>query len=277
METLKTSAIQRATGDKNKSLSLVTRHLSLVVLFACLGGGFVVPTLHADELSISPSPTNAPPELMFSESDALALLTDSLQRDYVKDKGELELRFIRPWSAQKISNGPVFVKILEVPSTGVAPSFIIRFELRTADTLVGTFTMAAQARIWQEVWVAHTTLKRGDPLADADVVRERRDVLNIRDALADFSDSPAERDSLELAESVQAGAPLLARMLKPRTVLHRGQMADAVVRDGALSINMKVEVLEDGAPGDIIRARNPLSRRNLSGKVLNEQTILISL
>jgi flagella basal body P-ring formation protein FlgA len=40
---------------------------------------------------------------------------------------------------------------------------------------------------------------------------------------------------------------------------------------------MKVEVLEDGAPGQIIRARNPISRRDVSGKVLNEQTILVTL
>ena len=50
-----------------------------------------------------------------------------------------------------------------------------------------------------------------------------------------------------------------------------------VLQDGALSITMKVEVLEDGAPGQIIRARNPISRRDVSGKVLNEQTILITL
>jgi flagella basal body P-ring formation protein FlgA len=83
--------------------------------------------------------------------------------------------------------------------------------------------------------------------------------------------------SLELAGQIQSGNILLARNLKPRAVVHRGQITDGLLQDGALSIMMKVEALEDGAPGQIIRARNPVSMHNLSGKVINEKTILISL
>jgi flagella basal body P-ring formation protein FlgA len=40
---------------------------------------------------------------------------------------------------------------------------------------------------------------------------------------------------------------------------------------------MKVVALEDGAPGQNIRLRNPVSQHNLTGTVLNGQTIAISL
>jgi flagella basal body P-ring formation protein FlgA len=40
---------------------------------------------------------------------------------------------------------------------------------------------------------------------------------------------------------------------------------------------MKVEVLEDGVPGQVIRIRNPQTRRELRGKVQNEQTVVVSL
>ena len=82
---------------------------------------------------------------------------------------------------------------------------------------------------------------------------------------------------LEIAEPIPAGNPLLARALKPRRLVRRGQLAQAVLQDGTLSITMKVELLEDGAVGQIVRARNPLSRRDVSGKVLNDQTLLITL
>ena len=49
------------------------------------------------------------------------------------------------------------------------------------------------------------------------------------------------------------------------------------MQDGALNIMMKVEVLEDGAPGQIVEVRNPASMRSLSGKVVNDQTVEISL
>jgi flagella basal body P-ring formation protein FlgA len=131
-----------------------------------------------------------------------------------------------------------------------------------------------QAHVWREVWVAHSNLRRGEPVNGADLVRERFDVLKVRDALAEFSATDA---NLELAEPVGAGVPLLARVIKPRTVIHRGQVANALLQDGALSISTKVEALEDGAPGQLIHARNSVSRRDLSGRVLDSQTILISL
>ena len=50
-----------------------------------------------------------------------------------------------------------------------------------------------------------------------------------------------------------------------------------MLQDGALLITLKVEALEDGAPGQLIRVRNPLSRRDLRGKVVDHQSILVSL
>jgi flagella basal body P-ring formation protein FlgA len=169
---------------------------------------------------------------------------------------------------------PLTLKILELPTAGVTPSFIVRFEIRTAHETIGIWQAAVRAHVWREVWAARTTIKRGELPGAADITRDRRDVLNIREALADFSSGDP---ALEFAESVSAGTTLLARVLKPRAVIHRGQTANALVEDGALSITMKVEALEDGSPGQTIHFRSPASARNLSGKVLNEQTILISL
>jgi flagella basal body P-ring formation protein FlgA len=209
-----------------------------------------------------------------TEADTLALLTAALQKNYVKDKGELELNFTQPWSGPVLPDEPLTVRILELPAAGVTPSFIIRFQLCTATQTVGTWQATLQAHVWSEVWVAHSDLQRGELLDSADITRERRDVLNIHESLANFSGGDS---SLELAGQVQAGAILLARNLKPRAVIHRGQIADGLLEDGALSIMMKVEVLEDGAPGQVVQARNPVSQHNLTGKVLNEKTILISL
>jgi flagella basal body P-ring formation protein FlgA len=208
------------------------------------------------------------------EAAALALLTATLQKNYVKDEGKLELNFTQPWDAPAVPDEPLTVTILELPTAGVTPFFIARFQLCTATETVGTWQATLQAHVWRDVWVAHSDLMRGESVANADITRDRRDVLSVHEALADFA---PDDDSLELADSVPANAILLARDVKPRAVIHRGQMADALLQDGALSIMMKVEALEDGAPGQIIHARNPVSQRNLTGKVLNAQTILVSL
>ena len=166
------------------------------------------------------------------------------------------------------------LKVLDMPTLGVTPMFIVRFDLRTARGTLGTWQMPAQAHVWREVWVAHSPLRRGEFVSDADITRERRDVLAVHEPLAEFA---AGDTTFLLAEPLQAGSLLLARSIKVRPVIRRGQSVDALIQDGALSITMKVEVLEDGAPGQIVRVRNPQTRRDIRGKVINDQTILVSL
>lgn len=230
--------------------------------------------LPAAESAAPATPAAAPSERMFEQSELTALLTAKLQQEYVKDKGDLEIRLTQPWAARKISDEPVIINILEMPTMGVSMSFIVRFELQNAHGTIGSWQLPVQAHVWREAWVAHSMLKRGDSLADADIAREKRDMLLIHEPLAEFS----ERDStMEIAEPVAIGSPLFARSLKATPVVHRGQTVDALVQDGALNIAMKVEVLEDGAPGQIVRARNLQSLRDIRGKVINEQSILVTL
>jgi flagella basal body P-ring formation protein FlgA len=211
---------------------------------------------------------------LLTEVEMLDLLTSVLQKNYVKDRGELELDLTQPWDAPTVPDEPLTAKILESPAHGVSTLCIIRFELRTTGETVGTWQVSLHAHVWRNVWVAHSDLNRGQSLGDADVDQERRDVLEIHEPLAQFS---PDDSSLELAESVPSGNVLMSRDLKPRTVLHRGQMADALLQDGALNIMLKVEVLEDASLGQIVRVRNPVSLRNLSGKVINDQTVSITL
>ncbi len=242
-----------------------------LLLSICLVGGFVNPLRAAETATAQ---TNAPQLRSYTESDVLALLTATLQRDYVKDRGELELNFKQSWAAPMLPDEPLTVKILELPTAGVTPSFIVRFRLCTVRESLGTWQANVQAHVWRDVWVAHSNLARGEPVNGADIVHQRFDVLNVREALAEFS---ADNADLQLAEPVAAGVPLLARVIKPRAVIHRGQLANALVQDGVLSVTTRVEALEDGAPGQVIRARNIASHRELSGRVLDGQTIVISL
>lgn len=209
-----------------------------------------------------------------NEADATALLTARMQSAYVKDQGQLELDLTGPWDAPVVPDEPLTVKILEAPASGVSPLSIVRFQLCTATETVGTWEVSLRAHVWRDVWVAHTDLVRGELVADADVVRDRRDVLTAHEPLADFS--PGDT-TLELDESVSANNILFARDLRLRAVIHRGQVANAVLQDGALNITMKVEALENGAPGQVIHFRNPASQRNLMGRVLDDHTIQVSL
>ena len=208
------------------------------------------------------------------EADILGMLTAKLQRDFIKDRGQLELRLAQPWNALVVPDETLSLDVTDLPSAGVTTGFIVRFTLRAGGETLGNWQANLKASVWRDVLVASTQLKRGEPVSLNSLSRERRDVLNLREPLADLA---AGEDALELAESVPAGQPLLEHMVKPKTVVHRGQRADALVQDGTMSIRTRVDILDDGAPGQMVHARNAVTHRDLTGTVLNDRTILVSL
>ncbi|MGA2557197.1 MAG: flagellar basal body P-ring formation chaperone FlgA, partial [Verrucomicrobiota bacterium] len=109
---------------------------------------------------------------------------------------------------------------------------------------------------------------------DADIEMERPHVLTVRDAIVNNSQ---DDNTLALVENVAAGLPVLNRVVRTRPLLKRGQLVDGVFEQGSLTISLKVEILEDGLPGQTIRVRNPKTRRELIGKVQNEETVRITL
>ncbi len=208
------------------------------------------------------------------EAELVSALTAAMQADVVRDGGQLELQVSRPWAGMSIPDEPFTVKVGDLPANGLQSRSLIRCELRGNRESFGVVTLAVEAKVWAEIWVARSAIPRQTSFREADLVRERRDVLVLHQPLAPVS--PGD-DRFELGEGVAAGSPIYARMVRLRPVIRRGKLVDAVFADGALSITLRVEALEDGVPGQVVRARNLNSKRELRGKVQDEQTILVSL
>lgn len=200
------------------------------------------------------------------------LLTETLQREQVKERGELELKFTRAWTAVPVPDEPLSIKIVEMPSSGVSPNFICRFELSAGGETVGTYQQPLQAKVWREIYVAHSNITRGQLLREADVSLEKRDILNNRDYLTAL---PADDPYIEFRENVPAGTQIVTRAMRLRAIIKRGRQVDAMFKDDALTIAVRAEALEDGVPGQIVRVRNLQSRREFKGKVQDEQTVVV--
>ena len=211
---------------------------------------------------------------ILEDSDLLELLTTTLQREQVKNQGELELRLARPGPKPQVPDEPLTLKVTEMPSTGISPSFVVSFELWDGKERVGDWKAAVQAAVWRDIPVARTTLLRGQSVKDADVTMERSDVLMQRDA---YLSLPTSDDTLELTEGIPAGKPILTRCLHARPLVRRGEMVEGVYQEGSLGISLLVEALEDGSLGQAVRVRNPKTRHELHGTVENEKTIRINL
>lgn len=208
------------------------------------------------------------------ESEALKLVESVLQRDLVGQRGELELRWSRPWIPITIPDDPLKVRIIDLPLSGLAGNFVLKFELSAGVSVLGTWSAGVQAQVWREIWVTRAPLARGQGVRDADLVLEKRDVLGFKEELVAMDPNDGR---LEFARAIPAGSPIFARMVRVRPVIRRGQVVEALIEDGSLQIGAKVEVLEDGAPGQFVRVRNLQSRREFKGKVRDEETVLVAL
>jgi len=211
---------------------------------------------------------------LLDEAQLTALLTAALQREIVRERGELELRLARAWTPLTVPDDPLTLKLEELPPGGLAANTVLRFGLLANNEPVGSWQTVVRAKIFREVMVARTALRRGQAVAADDFALERRDILQARETLLEL---PAGAGALEMAESLPPGAALSARALQLRPVIRRGEVVAAVLCDGAMTISLKVEALDNGAPGQSVRVRNLTTRKEFRGKVRDEQTVVVSL
>ena len=75
--------------------------------------------------------------------------------------------------------------------------------------------------------------------------------------------------------TILEGTVLSKRYLRLTPAIHRGDMVTGWLKRGLLEINLRLEALEEGAPGQVIRLKNPNNRKTLRGIVRDEQSIIL--
>ena len=201
-------------------------------------------------------------------------ITQELQRRFARNGGEIEVRLSRPWRSVSIPDESLDIRLLDLPTAGLQSLISLKVEGLGGGDAVGSWFQPIQVRHGCEVPVAAAALRRGQPLVEVETMLERRDVLVSRGILKAL---PTAVQNYELAESLAPGQALSDRSLRLKTVVFRGRRVDARIQAGTLEITTKVEAMEDGYPGQSIRVRNPLSKREFRGVVQGEDSVLIPL
>src|SRR5258708_2423938 len=102
----------------------------LALLMGCLAAGVcgvrAEPLQDTNTHSIVAEPTKVTPKLRaLNEIELRELLTAALQRDYIRERGQLELHLQRAWAPVNVPNEPLMVKVLDFPASGLGSSMII--------------------------------------------------------------------------------------------------------------------------------------------------------
>ena len=76
--------------------------------------------------------------------------------------------------------------------------------------------------------------------------------------------------SFIFARAVPAGRSLTWRDITRRPLVKKGDLIEVTASSGALLVTMKALAMENGAQGDTVTVRNPVSQKNFAAVVVDE-------
>lgn len=182
-----------------------------------------------------------------------------LENHYASE-GDWQLEAIRE---VEIPSNADAVEVIDLPSTPTG-TMLLRIRFLDKDEAISEESLAVRAHLWSEAWRAREPLTRGQPVNPYQLEAQRVDILREQGAVR--TDATDDEEYI-YARSVPAGRLVNWRDLSRRPVVQRGQFVEVAAVDGRISVTLKGIALEDAAIGELVRIRNPESRREIAALV----------
>jgi flagella basal body P-ring formation protein FlgA len=199
-------------------------------------------------------------------------IAKSLRDAYQHLEGDMEVELARSKPAVEIPKGEPYLELSSLPTGGLRSRVLLRYDLKINEQVVHSDTVPVVVKLHQEVFVANRRLERKEPVMLDDLTLTTMDVLSSRDKPIHPS---TDLSMYEFNYTILEGTVLSERYLRLSPAVHRGDRVTGWIKRGLLEINLKLEALEEGAPGQMIRLKNPSNRKTLRGIVQDENTIII--
>lgn len=134
--------------------------------------------------------------------------------------------------------------------------------------------VSARVTLLQTVYIAQGYIPRGKPIAVQQVRLDERDVARLRNG---FFSRPEQINGMIARQTIAPGQVLTSYLLKPPTLIKRGQTIAIIARQGDLVVRMKGKALASGAAGERIQVKNATSKRIVEGLITPEGEVSIPL
>ena len=206
-------------------------------------------------------------------SQILELLKSELLKSPLFDEGELEMELIRPWKPMLVPDGALEMRMLTKINYRTSQTSL-RFQLMDAGVPFGVFSAAVKISLWKDAWVATRQITRGTLLPEAKLKKQRHNMIKVRQDL--WGGNPSD-GRFWFQENISPGRLIYDKAVAMKPVVRRGGLAKAIVTTGSLLVSTNVKVLEDGAPGEVVRVQNVRTRKEIIGEVIDEKTIKITV
>ncbi len=230
-------------------IRFVTTWARLLCLAACLTG-MSASGLRAQDASVSSL-----------EGDPwLDALTYELLQHFGAE-GELSLEWARQRPAE--ASTPVELKVVAFPAS-LSPQMALRIRASTTSGPV-EHTVIVRAQLWRDGWTVREPSVRGETVSPSSLEPMRFDALRDRDAITATDDL-----DLVYSRAIPAGRLLSWRDVARRPLVRRGQLIEVAATDGPLTVTLRAVALADAGRGEVVRVRNPDSRKEFTAQVVSD-------
>ncbi|KFJ11293.1 flagella basal body P-ring formation protein FlgA [Delftia acidovorans] len=169
------------------------------------------------------------------------------------------------------------LQVRPLNATRMGPRMLVWVDVFSGDRHVRAIPVRFEVAAFARLPVASHAMPAGSPV-QADGMEMREIDVTAMLGLSGLSALPggvqvdasagADADPPVLRRALQAGDVVSADSLLARPAVVRGEWASLVTRQGPLSLESRVEVLQDGQPGQIVRARPANATGVLSVRVV---------
>lgn len=146
--------------------------------------------------------------------------------------------------------------------------------VRCAGNSPWTIYVPASVKAMRKVVISSRPILRHSTITNEDIRLEERDITAGSDtyifSLKHVLGKVAKR-------AFPASVPVTPGMLDQPLLVHRGQQVIILAKGPGLEVRMAGTALMDGAAGQIIRAKNKLSRRTVEGQVIQPGVIRVNM
>lgn len=209
----------------------------------------------------------------FSEQDIVSAVRDEARLKYQSQDVEVE------WKAPALetllgSKPPEGLKVRLSRNTRLMGEIPVPIPLYKGDRIYRTIFPRMNIRAYGQVLVTKTRIGKGEELGEDNIEIQRK-------PLKDLPNAPlTDKQAAMLAKArrdIPPGTVLTSGLINLPSVIKSGSMVKVQVVCGDLTVLGNGLALSDGQIGQLVKLRNPDSKREFSGRVVSENLVEVRL
>lgn len=187
---------------------------------------------------------------------------------------DVELEFFGGKTSFSIEDASVVkIMIIDLHVDEDSGKFTAEAEIFADGNSVAKTTLLGRAYMLGNVWVPIREIVKDEVIGSDDIKLVKMRLNRLRgDVISD------EKDLIDkqAVRNLKEGKPVATKDVRDEVVVKRGDKVMVVYNYKGLHITSRMEALEDGAKGKMIRLLNAKSSKEISGKVLSKNMVVIA-